>query len=48
MDEVFEVVVGVLEMMGLVDVEINVDDRGVCARQVHALDNLSEPQLAGT
>lgn len=47
-DEVFEVVVGVLEVMDLMDVETKVDERGVCARQVHALDNLSEAQFAGT
>ena len=48
MDVVFEVVTGALEVMGLTDVESDVDVRGVCARQVHALDSLLGLQFAGT
>lgn len=48
-DVILVMIVGVLEvMMGLVDIETDVDDRGVCARQVHALDNLLGAQFAGT
>ena len=44
MDVVFEVVVGVIEVAGVLELV----DRGVCAMQEHALESLLGVQLAGT